>query len=211
MVSNRRTTLGRAAINGCAALGAATIALTACSSQSTDSPATAPSAPSSSKPDSSPASAGSALRLPDRLLGLNRSTAAASRRITSGMIRRLTASGSPFAHPEAAVYGNFTGPALVMFAAEWSNASKSAAGQSLVPFAKGFAKTFGSTGTRLFPAGAKGGVMECGYSTINGVRAIGCGWADHTAGGAVAYLNEAAASLNDAASKTIQVRTAVER
>lgn len=213
MVSKRWVILGRADIKRCATCGAVTIALAACGGQSTSGSATAPSAEtsSSSQPHTGPASAVSTIRLPHRLLGLSRSTAAASRHITGEMIRRLTASGSPFVRPQAAVYGSFSGPAIVMFAADWSSASKPAPGQSLVPFAKGFAKTLGSTGARSFPAGPKGGVLECGYSAIKGETTIGCGWADDIAGSAVGYLNGAASSLNDAASKTIQVRSAIER
>ena len=154
--------------------------------------------------------AASAIHLPRRLLGLKRSTGAASKQVTSLMIRRLRAPGAPFVGAKAAVYGHLTGPEIIMFAADWSAARKPTSSASLVPFAAGFAKGFGASYARSFPAGRKGGVLECGYKSIQGAQVIACGWADQMAAGGADYLFGAASSLADAAAKTIRVRSAVE-
>ena len=210
MTRRRRVTVAVTTLRGWTALGAATIALAACGGQPAQAPATPSPAASSSGPHSAPATAASAIHLPRRLLGLKRSAAAVNEQVASVMIRRMRAPGSPFVGAKAAVYGHLSGPTIVAFAADWSAASKPTSSASLVPFAAGFAKGFGASYARSFPAGPKGGVLECGYNTIKGAQVIACGWADQMAAGGVGYLHGAASSLADAASKTIQVRSAVE-
>jgi hypothetical protein len=72
-----------------------------------------------------------------------------------------------------------------------------------------FASYGGFEHLRLFPAGPHGGVLYCGHH-INGEPVIACGWTDKLSGGAVVYLKGSASSLSDAASKTNQLRSAVE-
>jgi hypothetical protein len=200
-----------ATLRGCTALGAATIALAACGVLSAQAPATPSSAASSPRPHSAPANAAIAIHLPRRLLGLKRSPAALSEQLTSIMMLKLRASGSPFVDVKAAVYGRHpSGPVIIMIAVEWSAANKPTSSSSLVPFARGFATGFGASYARSFPAGPKGGVLECGSKPIKGVPVIACGWADQVAAGVAAYLHGAASSLPVAASKTIRVRSAVE-
>src|SRR5258707_5780730 len=165
MIRRRRVTVAVTTLRGWTALGAATIALAACGGQPAQAPATPSPAASSSGPHSAPATAASAIHLPRRLLGLKRSAAAVSEQVTSVVIRKLRAAGSPFVGAEAAVYGHRSGPTIVAFAAEWSAASKPTSSASLVPFAAGFANGFRASYARSFPAGAKGGGLECGYNT----------------------------------------------
>lgn len=61
----------------------------------------------------------------------------------------------------------------------------------------------------MFPAGPYGGVLYCGHH-FNGEPVIACGWTDKLSGDAVVYLKGSASNLSDAASKTNQVRSAVE-
>jgi hypothetical protein len=101
---------------------------------------------------------------------------------------------------------------VAVSAARFSTASVRAAGADPVAidkgFALGFAKGAGITDLRSFPAGPHGGVLYCGHETGSGV--IGCGWAGKVRGGAVYYIRGSASSLSDAASKTNQVRAAIE-
>src|SRR5260221_968391 len=172
MTRRRRVTVAVTALRGWTALGAATIALAACGGQPAQAPATPSPAASSSGPHSAHGTAASALHLPPRLLGLKRSAAAVNEQVTSPMIRKLRASGSPFVGAKAAVYGHLSGPKIVTFAAEWSTTSKPTSSASLVPFAAGFAKGFGASYARSFPAGPKGGVLGWGFNTHKGAQGI---------------------------------------
>jgi hypothetical protein len=161
---------------------------------------------SSSPAASSLATAGSGLHLPAQLLGLSKNTGSD----TQVMVRKVTsalATLSALRGPQVAVYGDFSGPFFLMFAARLSRASASASYDK--GFVEGFAKASGITGLQSFPAGSHGGVLDCGHQTSNGATAITCIWADQTTAGAVTYYKGSASGLNDAASKTNQVRAAV--
>jgi hypothetical protein len=77
-------------------------------------------------------------------------------------------------------------------------------------FAAGLARPTGSTDLRSFPAGPHGGALYCGHGTLNGMPGITCGWAEKAREGFVLYLRGSASSLSHAASKTNQIRSAVE-
>jgi hypothetical protein len=135
-----------------------------------------------------------------------------------GAIRALTAKlatdRNNLRSPQGAFYGGTSSPAMLVYGALFTGAAARAAESVSAGFdqgfAKGFAKSTGSTDLRSFPAGPRGGALYCGHQTHNGVTAITCAWADKVRAGAVIYLRGAASSLSHAASKTSQVRAAIE-
>lgn len=112
---------------------------------------------------------------------------------------------------QAAVYGHTGGPAIVVKGARWSSPAIHAEESDPVSFDKGYARgvatSSGATDLRSFPAGPLGGALYCGHGRSG---EIVCGWTEKVRLGSVDYFYGAAPSLSDAASKTNQIRAAIE-
>ena len=167
---------------------------------------------------SSPATAGSGLHFPAHLLGLNKNTSPKAQALNRALTSVFAGEQSDFRGPQAVIYGDFTGSGAARSPSDWMYGAtlSSAAARSAGPafdkaFAAGFAKSTGITNLQAFPAGPHGGALDCGHGTIHGVTAFACGWADKVTVGGVLYFGGSASSLSDAASKTNQVRSTVER
>ena len=182
----------------------AVVAIGAAACRSSSPPTAAPS----------PATAASGLHFPAQLLGLNKNTSSVAQAATRAFTSALAADRNNVRPPQGAFYGGISGPAIVVFGARYSGAAAQAV-QSVptafdMGFAEGLARSTGSTDLRSFPAGPHGGALYCGDGTLNGVTGITCGWAEKVREGFVLYLRGSASSLSDAASKTNQVRAAIE-
>jgi hypothetical protein len=163
---------------------------------------------------SSPAAAASSLHFPAQLLGLNQNTSSVAQAATRAFTSALAADRNNVRSPQSAFYSGTSGLAMVVVGARLSGAAARAA--ESVPaafdmaFAAALARSTGSTDLRSFPAGPHGGALYCGDGTPSGVPGITCGWAEKVREGFVLYLRGSASSLRDAASKTNQIRAAVE-
>jgi hypothetical protein len=93
------------------------------------------------------------------------------------------------------------------FAAKWAPGTTGSPGE----FAKDFTDSFGGTTSRWFPAGPKGGKLVCGLRLLNNATIFVCAWSDRLAAGGVLYSDKAVYSLPDAASKTVRIRSVIER
>jgi hypothetical protein len=171
-------------------------------------------APSPATAASRSATAASGLHFPAQLLGLNKNTSSVAQAATRTFTSALAAGRNNVHPPQGAVYGGISGPAIVVFGARFYGAAAQAA--QAVPaafdmgFAAGLARSTGSTDLRSFPAGPHGGALYCGHGTVNGVTGITCGWIEKVREGFVLYLRGSASSLSHAASKTNQIRAAIE-
>ncbi|HEY3033074.1 MAG TPA: hypothetical protein VGJ54_00240 [Streptosporangiaceae bacterium] len=154
----------------------------------------------------------SGVHLPAQLLGLSKNT---SPQVQAQVrtIRKVLGNTHVLRNPQIAYYGRLSkGPVVQVFAARWSSGALaqgmgSAAGGRA--FAKGIAKSTGSTDLHAFPAGPNGGVVECGHLASLSGKQMFCAWADKKTAGGVTYIRGAASSLSDAASKTNQIRAAI--
>jgi hypothetical protein len=183
---------------GCVALAATMFALAGCGGSAAHPPARSAAAPARG------------FHLPSSLLGLNQSTAASATQTRVRVISLMRAKPL-FVDPSAAVYQNVSGgPRIAVYGGAFSSAGKSEVAGKLASFAKGFVEGAGVIGGRSFPPGPMGGVLECGDFNASGVAGVACVWADAVVAGAVVYTLGAASSPSEAASKTIQVRSAVE-
>jgi hypothetical protein len=180
------------------------VAIGAGACRSSSPPAAAPS----------PATAASSLHFPAQLLGLNRNTRSLAQAAARAFTSALAADRNNVRPPQGTVYGDISGPAIVVVGARFYRAAARAAESVPAAFDMGFAaalaRSTGSTDLRSFPAGPHGGALYCGDGTLNGVTGITCGWAEKVGEGFVLYLRGSTSSLRDAASETNQVRAAIE-
>ena len=128
------------------------------------------------------------------------------------MVHQLAAGGGAIVRGGQAAYYRGNGPAVLVYAASLTSAGASnVASVGYAPLAKASVTASGGKDPQSFPAGPHGGALYCGHGGINGGgTAIFCGWVDHTAFGVASYHGGSAASLADAASKTRQIRAAIE-
>jgi hypothetical protein len=160
----------------------------------------------SQQPDSisqQPLTAASSLHFPAQLLGHNKNTSQTAHALGRVLTSVFALSPSKIRNSQAAIYGDLSGPTVVVFAARWSSAAASSAASAAFDksLAVGGAKGGGSTDAHSFPAGPHGGALECGHATRSGVQAIVCVWADKVTYGGMIYTAGSASSLSDAASK----------
>ena len=73
-----------------------------------------------------------------------------------------------------------------------------------------FLRTKGFTDARVFPPGPDGAALVCGQRHVAAGPNTVCEWADHVSFGIVLYSPGFVSSLSDAASKTSQIRSAIE-
>jgi hypothetical protein len=189
----------------------AVVAIGAGACRSSSPPTAAPTPPTAAP---RPPTAATSLHFPAQLLGLSKNTSSVAQAAIRVFTSALAAGRNNVRPPQAAVYGGVSGPAIVVFGARFYGAAAQAA-QSVpaafdMGFAAGLAGSTGSTDQRSFPAGPHGGALYCGDGTLNGVTGIACGWIEKVREGFVLYLRGSASSLSDAASKTNQVRAAIE-
>jgi hypothetical protein len=113
---------------------------------------------------SSPLTAASILPFPAQLLGHNKNTSQTAHALGRVLTSVFALSPSKFRNSQAAIYGELSGPAVVVFAARWSSAAASSAASAAFDtgLAVGGAKGGGSTDAHSFPAGPHGGALECG-------------------------------------------------
>jgi hypothetical protein len=125
------------------------------------------------------------------------------------MISRLGVLQGIVVHPAAAFYG-YPGQEVMILTGDWSAAAKANGLVSDNP-ALGIddLKAQGATDATSFPAGSRGGRLTCGHKSIGGEATVICSWADTRMVGITFYVGYAP-SLSDAATQTIQVRSAVE-
>ncbi|HXP22228.1 MAG TPA: hypothetical protein VN840_21475 [Streptosporangiaceae bacterium] len=141
--------------------------------------------------------------LPATLLGVNQGTGPSAKAIDRQLTNGLAASAKgKLLHPVAAVYGDPSGAA---FAVAGAGICGTCAPKSAADAEKGI----GFAGIQSFPPGQKGGVLLCAPSP-QGAGGFYCWWFDQKTGGYVAYVGGFASSNADAASKTNQIRAAVE-
>lgn len=211
MVPARRVSAAMAIIGGRAALGAAVFVLAACGVRHTSALATASPAASSPGPHSSAAAAATgAVQLPNQLLGLNKNTSAEAKQSVSYLDRNYIAPlTAVLVGEKAAIYGGGQNGATPFFFVVAGELPRQIA--SLDNVAQELQKSWsakGITGVKMFPAGPSGAPVVCGQ-TQN--KDIICSWVDHVSLGYVLYPPGFASSLNDAASKTSQIRSGIVR
>ena len=211
MVPARRVSAAMAIIGGRAALGAGVLVLAACGGRHTSALATASPAASSPGPRSSAAAAATgAVQLPSQLLGLNKNTSAEAKQSVSYLDRNYIAPLTAVLVAEkAAIYGGGQNGATPFFFVVAGELPKQIASPDKV--AHELQKSWsakGITGVKVFPAGPSAAPVVCGQ-TQNKDNI--CSWVDHVNLGYVLYPPGFASSLNDAASKTSQVRSGIVR
>jgi hypothetical protein len=148
---------------------------------------------------------------PSTLLGLTRDTSPDAQQVAGQISSELGVLSGLIANPGAAVYG--TGPpnqGVLVMTGQWSDAAKADGLISDTPTqAIDGLKSQGVTDATVYPGGPRGGNLACGDTTIAGAASVVCAWTDDKMFGVTFYLG-VTSSLSDAASKTIQVRSAVE-
>jgi hypothetical protein len=161
---------------------------------------------------SSPATAGSGLQFPARLLGLSKNTSPDAQAAAQALRRSFAIMRTYFRGAQAAIYDRN----IEVVGGRWSSsaARRAESGGFDKSFAAGAVQDFmqgsGHTRMRSFPAGPHGGALDCGNGTTSAGATIFCAWADKVTAAWVFYLRGSASSLGDAASKTNQIRSVVE-
>jgi hypothetical protein len=198
------TTLG-----GRAALGAAVIVVAACGAQHTSSAAKALAGASSPAPHSisSATTAAGAVLFPDQLLGQTKNTSAAGKQAASILDRQYVSHlAADLVGANAAIYGGGqNGATPFFFVVAGTLARRITSPDNAAHVLQNSMLSRGISGAKLFPAGPNGVALACGQTHMD----ILCGWADHVSFGIVLYSPGFTSSLNDGASKTSQIRSAV--
>ena len=150
--------------------------------------------------------------LPSTLLGLRRNTSQDAKQLAYQFAGTNQKQGpKTIAVPLAAEYGNTaTGRALLLFVRRWC------AGGGCRPVSEQRAlqteKADRYSDATAFPLGRPGsGWMTCFSHRYQNDPVISCTWFDHITLGSVIFSRGYASNLADAASKTRQIRQAVER
>jgi len=153
------------------------------------------------------------LRLPAALLGFARNTSPAAQWETGGLAKMMTSGGFKglISNSAAALYGPGGGHGVVVAVGRWSDAAKAARFVSS-PRAQvlSLLKINGVEGAALFPAGPLGGGLACGHTPSGSEPVTTCAWMDTKMLGIV-ILDSSVSTLSDAAARTIQARSAIER
>lgn len=214
MVLVRRAATSITVIKGCAALSAAVLVLTACGAQHTTNPATTSRATSSPLPHSSSSAATTAavVYLPNQVLGRNKNTSVDAEQalslLNSKYVSSLTALSKGLISVKTAIYGGEqNGATPFFFVVAGSSIRRIASPDTAVRSFRNDMLTRGESDATVFPAGPNGVATVCGHVQVDTI----CYWADHVSFGIVLYSPGFASSLNDAASKTSQIRSAVVR
>ncbi len=194
-----------ATIRNYAVLGVAAIAVAACSTEHVSAAATTSSAVSSPAPASSSATAAGAVSLPDQLLGQDKDTSADAAQVVSMLDREYASSlTAALSGPlKTAVYGDEQNGFFIVLAAK--SQRQIASPDNTVDVMKNDWVSSGVTDARVFPAGPNGAAVACRPAQQD----IVCMWADHVGIGLTLFSQGFASSLNDGASKTAQIRSAV--
>jgi hypothetical protein len=210
----RRVATATATIGNRAAIGAVVIALAACGGQHTAASATDSPPPSSPAPQSTSSAStatGAVVHFPNQLLGRNENTSAGAKQVigllNAKFVSRLTAA---LGGGEAAMYGGGQSATTATSNFFFVIAAPLAKPISPDTFARKLQSSMlarGVTDAKVFPAGANGRALVCGQAQSD----IICSWADHVSLGIVLYSPGFASSLNDGASRTEQIRSAVVR
>ena len=208
----RRAATATATLGSRAAIGAVAIALAACGGQHTAASATDSSSASSPAPrstGSAATAAGGVVHFPDQLLGRNKNTSAGAKQVVgllnAQFVSRLTAA---LGAGKAAMYGggkSATTPTTNFFFVIASALDRPISPDSFARKLKSSMLAKGVTDAKVFPADANGRALACGQAQSD----IICSWADHVSLGIVLYSPGFASNLNDGASKTGQIRSAV--
>ena len=147
---------------------------------------------------------------PDTLLGLTRDTSSDAQQAAGQATSGLGVLQGIIVHPAAAIYGTGPSKGMLIVTGQWSAAAKS---DGLIQDTEAGAisalKNEGVTDATSFPAGPRGGGLACGDKNLGGQSTIICAVTDNKIFLVVFYVGNAS-SLSDAATKTAQVRSAVE-
>ena len=213
MVHARRADAGVTTAGGCTALAAAAIMLAACGGHTVTTATTSPAASSSSAQSSSPAAAATgSVRLPAQLLGLQKNTSATAKQAAT-IVSKEFASGltGEVVGGKTAIYGgeqNGAAPFFFVTAGAW--AQPVASPENVAHPLQEFLRTKGFADARVLPPGPDGAALVCGQRHVTAGTDTVCEWADYVSFGIVLYSPGFVSSLSDAASKTSQIRSAVE-
>jgi hypothetical protein len=151
------------------------------------------------------------VHFPNQLLGRNENTSAGAKQVigllNAKFVSRLTAA---LGGGEAAMYGggqSATTPTSNFFFVIAAPLAKPISPDTFARKLQSSMLARGVTDAKVFPAGTNGRTLVCGQAQSD----IICSWADHVSLGIVLYSPGFASSLNDGASKTKQIRSAVVR
>jgi len=164
---------------------------------------------------SSPATVASGLHFPAQLFGLSKDTSSDARGFTRQFTSALATHRDIVRRPQGAVYGTVSSNQPFILVSGFSLSSAATPSAESDPasdksYAESIPRWINSTSVQSFPAGPHGGALYCGHLTLDSVSSFICGWAEKVRGGMVVYGAGSASSLSDAASKTNQVRAAIE-
>jgi hypothetical protein len=152
------------------------------------------------------------VRLPAQLLGLQKNTSATAKQAAT-IVSKEFASGltGEVVGGKTAIYGgeqNGAAPFFFVTAGAW--AQPVASPENVAHPLQEFLRTKGFTDARVFPPGPDGAALVCGQRHVTAGTDTVCEWADYVSFGIVLYSPGFVSSLSDAASKTSQIRSAVE-
>lgn len=179
----------------------------ACSTQHASDPATAsPSVSSPSPANSSPATAAEAVSFPSQLLGRDKNASATAEQVVSSLDKEYVSTFTAIlgGTGKGAIYGDEQNGFFIVIAAKAQKQIVSP--DTVVHNIQNDWASSGVTDLKLFPAGSDGQEVACQQTQQQDVV---CFWADHVSIGITLYSPGLASGLNDGASKTIQIRSAV--
>jgi hypothetical protein len=143
--------------------------------------------------------------LPGVLLGVRHGTGANARTASRQYATDESAVHRTMPHAAADVYGIPSRPWFLVAYGPCGNCMPSSAGA-----VTGMLTAPRHGDAQLFPAGPHGGIVRCYSGATHGIAFIDCSWADQRNAGDADFFGGFAASLPDAAAKTLQIRAAVE-
>jgi len=146
--------------------------------------------------------------LPNTLLSLNRDTSPAAVQSAQNLVANEQANVAALGKPVASLYGDTgTGGFSVLVGTPCEGGScVSESSQQVVQDER----AHGHADAATFPPGPAGGILICFSIPGDGGNVIQCTWIDQVTEGAVVFSGGFASNLADAATKTRQVRDAIE-
>jgi hypothetical protein len=148
------------------------------------------------------------ITLPRTLLSLPRATSGGASHLAGVLSREETSnSHGKLSGVKAGVYGSPTGAWLAVAGGGICGTCYAKSPSAL----KSGLVSSGYSNVRAFPSGPKGGALACGEKTAGSNTLLHCTWVDSKTAGDVLYAGGSASGLTDAATKTNQVRAAIER